>query len=349
VGRAWQFVYYYFLGSGSSGLGESAMPLRRWQVLGSIFLPAFFCLESCGLKQRARPESDATVVVRVGMKGYTKADLDRFFDSRLSEFRGSSAADEAKSALLDSFIEEKLLLSKAEQLKIEPDPQVLESMRDKLSASGGGTSSELKLDKGLDQSMAESLKAQEYLRDYVFKGLSVSKEECEDYYRQHLDEFVRNDVVHVREILVDTAEEATKIQASLKANRNRNFAELARHYSKAPTAADGGDLGTFQRGELPEEFEKVIFPLAPGTISKPVSSQYGYHIFLVEEKILAHQQKYYEVEGQIHEKLLLERQRAALDGELAALANQIQVQVDRNKLDFKYVGTRLASGGGKSQ
>jgi len=324
------------------------MPLRRWQVPGLIFLPAFFCLESCGLKERARPESNTAVVVRVGKKGYSKADLDRFFDSRLNELRGSVAADEVKSALLDSFIEEKLLLSKAEQLKIEPNPQVLESMRKKLSASGG-SSGDLKLDKDLEQSMAESLRAQEYLHDHVFKGLSVTKEECEAYYKQHLDEFVRNDVVHVREILVDTAEEAMKVRASLKANRNRNFAELARRYSKAPTAADGGDLGTFQRGELPEEFEKVIFPLAPGTVGKPVSTQYGYHIFLVEEKILAHQQKYYEVEGEIHEKLLLARQRAALDGELASLENQIPVQVDREKLDFKYVGARLASGGGKSQ
>jgi parvulin-like peptidyl-prolyl isomerase len=323
------------------------MPLRRWQVLGSVFLPAFFCLESCSLKQSARPGGNSAVVVRVGSKSYTKADLDRFFDSRLNEFRNPAGADEVKSTLLDSFIEEKLLLCKAEQLKIEPNLQALDSMRKKLSASG--SSSDVKLDKDLEQSMAESLKAQEYLRDHVFKGLSVTKEECEAYYKQHLDEFVRNDVVHVREILVDTLEEATKVQASLKASWNRDFAELARRYSKAATAAEGGDLGTFQRGELPEEFEKVIFPLAPGTISKPVRSQYGYHIFLVEEKILAHQQKYYEVEGQIHEKLLLERQRAALDGELISLAKEIPVQVDREKLDFRYVGARLTSGGGKSQ
>jgi peptidyl-prolyl cis-trans isomerase C len=64
-------------------------------------------------------------------------------------------------------------------------------------------------------------------------------------------------------------------------------------------APDGGDLGTFQKGELPEEFEKAIFPLAPGSVSKIVSSRYGYHIFLVEEKVLAHQQRLVEVKDQI--------------------------------------------------
>ncbi len=92
---------------------------------------------------------------------------------------------------------------------------------------------------------------------------------------------------------------------------------------------------------MPDEFDKVIFPLAPGTVSKIVRTQYGYHIFLVEEKILAHQQKLFKVEDQIKEKLLLERQRAALAGELASLAQRIPIQVDRERLEFKYTGARL--------
>ncbi len=324
------------------------MPPKRWHVLGLIFLPAFICLASCSSKDRAQPEKTATIV-KVGDKTYSKADLDSFFDRRLKEFHSPGSADIAKSALLDSFLEEKLLLVKAEQLKLEPAPGALESMRDKLSADGGGSRNDLIGDKDLEQNLLQTLKIQEYLRTSLFKGLAVAREECEAYYKDHLADFVRNDVVHVREILVDTENQARKVQALLKSKRNRNFAELARQYSKAPTAAQGGDLGAFQRGELPEEFEKVIFPLAPGTISRIVSSQYGYHIFLAEEKIPAHQQKYYEVRDQIQEKLLLQRQRAALDKELASLATQIPIQVDRHKLDFNYVGARLATRGGKLQ
>lgn len=324
------------------------MPPRRWHMLGLIFLPAFFCLESCGLRDRAKTESNP-YVVWVGEKGYSKADLVSFFDSRLSELRSSDATDDVKSALLDSFIDEKLLLYKADELKIKPDPQALESMRNRLSASGGGSSSELKLDKGLEQNMIESLKVQDYLRNQVFRGLSVTQEECEAYYKEHIRDYVRNDIVKVREILVDTLEQAQNIQNLLRTNRNRNFEELARQYSKAPTAAEGGELGSFQRGELPEEFEKAIFPLAPGAISQIVRTQYGYHLFHLDEKTLAHQQKYSEVENQIQEKLLLERQREALTKELAALESQIKVQLIRDKLDFKYVGTRRAFRGGVSQ
>jgi len=317
-------------------------------ALGVILLPMLFCLHSCGLKDQLGPEGNAALL-QVGEKSFSKDDLARFFNSRLNEFRDSVDADVVKSALLDSFIEEKLLLRQAEQLKIEPTPQALASMREELAASAAGGSSELKNDRDLGQSMEESLKIQGYLHDHLFKGLSVTKEESEAYYKEHLGDFVSNDMVHVREILVEDEAQAGKILASLKANRNKNFSELARIYSKAPAAASGGDMGTFQRGELPEEFEKVIFPLATGTASKIVRTRYGHHIFLVEEKILAHQQKYYEVEDRIREKLLVERQRAALDRELTSLADQVPIRLDRDGLDFRYVGTRLAPHGRKPQ
>jgi len=322
------------------------MPPGRRYVLGLIFLPVICCLGGCGLRDRTAQRESTAPIVKVGEQGYTRADLEQFFASRLNEFGGSTSADEARSALLDSFIEEKLLLQRATQLKIEPSSQALESMRERIVASGGGNSTDLKKDVDFERGILESLKIQAYLHEHLFRNLTITQEECETYYKEHLDEFVRNDVVHVREILVDTEAQAKKIQALLKANRNRNFHELARIYSKAPTAAEGGDLGTFQRGELPEEFDKVIFPLAPGTVSKIVRTQYGYHIFLVEEKILAHQQKLFEVEDQIKEKLLLERQRAALAGELASLAQRIPIQLDRERLEFKYTGARLAPRGG---
>jgi parvulin-like peptidyl-prolyl isomerase len=329
-------------------LDSSARIIGLPHALGVILLPVLFCLHGCGLKERLSSEGNAALL-QVGEKSFSNDDLTRFFNSRLNEFRDAVDADVVKSALLDNFIEEKLLLRQAEQLKIDPNPQALDSMREELAASGAGSSSELKNDRDLGQSMEESLKIQGYLHDHLFKGLSVAKEECEAYYKEHLGDFVNNDRVHVREILVEDEAQAGKILASLKASRNKNFSELARIYSKAPAAASGGDMGIFQRGELPEEFEKVIFPLAPGTASKIVRTRYGYHIFLVEEKILAHQQKYYEVEDKIKETLLVERQRAALDKELASLADQVPIQLDRDRLDFKYVGTRLAPRGRKSQ
>jgi peptidyl-prolyl cis-trans isomerase C len=144
---------------------------------------------------------------------------------------------------------------------------------------------------------------------------------------------------------VDDQEQAERILASLKASRNRNFGELARLHSKAATAADGGDMGQFQRGELPMEFERVVSRLQPGSVSRIVRTRYGYHMFMVEERIGAHQQKFYEVREQIHDKLVAERQMDIIRKELSELQRRIPVEIYSESLGFKYVGKKLAPGG----
>lgn len=323
-------------------------PLRSLVCTCFVLFTALL-IAACSWADRARSlvegNSKRASAVTVGDKTFSQEDLTRFFDTRLSDFRDPVESDQVKSHLLESFIEEKLLLCQAERFNVQPNPQMVQSMLGKIAPVGADRQRAASQDPDLERSLAESLKVQQYLHDYLLKNMSISEEECQSYYQQHLAEYVRNDVVHVREILVDDKAQAERILASLKTNRNKNFAELARVYSKAPNAPDGGDLGTFETGDLPEEFEKVIFSLAPGTVGKIVHTKYGYHIFMVEEKILAHQQKFYEVKDQIMEKLSLEREREIINRELQALVNQIPVRIHRDNLDFKYMGARFASPG----
>ena len=281
-------------------------------------------------------------------KVFTKSDLQRFFDSRLSDFRDPDKADRVKSNLLETFVEERLLLLRAERLRVEPNPQIVQSTMARIAVENpkpSGPPSAPGPDAELERSLAESLKIQQYLRDYLLRNVTVSEAECEEYYRQHLEDYVRNDVVHVREILVDDGARAERILSSLNQQKNKNFGELARVYSKAPSAADGGDLGTFQRGDLPENLEKVVFRLAPTMVSPIVQTRYGYHIFLLEEKILAHQQQFYEVKDEIQEKLLLQRERDLIARELDSLMKQIPVKIHLENLDFKYLGNRFSAEG----
>jgi peptidyl-prolyl cis-trans isomerase C len=88
--------------------------------------------------------------------------------------------------------------------------------------------------------------------------------------------------VHARHILVETEDEAKKVEDELK--KGADFAELAKKTSKDPGAADGGDLGFFTKDQMVPEFSKVAFELEPGKISDPVKSQFGWHVIKVEEK-----------------------------------------------------------------
>ncbi len=325
--------------------------MRRRMLMLSLALlfPGLSCA-GCNFRDRVRAffqsEEHKTTVVKIADRNYSKAELNRFFDDRLNEFRDPANTNVLKSNLLESFVEEKLLLYQAEQHKVEPDRQTLSALLDKMAVAGPnrqGERTDPRRAAELAQSLSDSLKTQQYLREYLLKDSSVSEVECEAYYKEHLSEYVRNDVVHAREILVDSLAEAQSLLSTLKASRNRSFADLARLHSKGASAPEGGDLGSFQKGELPEEFEKAIFAVSPGNVSKIVSSRYGYHIFLVEERIAAHQQKLVEVKNKIKEKLLLDRERDIINKELSSLSSRIEVEVYRDRLDFNYIGTRFSS------
>src|SRR3954467_5532441 len=88
--------------------------------------------------------------------------------------------------------------------------------------------------------------------------------------------------VHARHILVETEDQAKKIEDQLK--KGADFAELAKKESKDPGASDGGDLGFFTKDQMVPEFSAAAFALEPGKISDPVKTQFGWHIIKVDEK-----------------------------------------------------------------
>ncbi len=78
-------------------------------------------------------------------------------------------------------------------------------------------------------------------------------------------------------ILTGTEEEAKQVIREL--NNGAAFEDLAAKYSKDPSsAAKGGDLGEFQRGDFVPAFENAVLRLKPGQTSAVVRTPLGYHI-----------------------------------------------------------------------
>ena len=59
-----------------------------------------------------------------------------------------------------------------------------------------------------------------------------------------------------------------------------DFDKFARDYSECRSAANGGDLGVFGRGDMQQQFEEAAFALQPGELSDLVDSDSGIHIIL---------------------------------------------------------------------
>ena len=66
----------------------------------------------------------------------------------------------------------------------------------------------------------------------------------------------------------------------IKNGVQENFARIAREVSECSSCQDGGDLGTFRRGDMVKAFEDAAFQLKIGELSQPVSSESGIHLIL---------------------------------------------------------------------
>jgi peptidyl-prolyl cis-trans isomerase SurA len=97
---------------------------------------------------------------------------------------------------------------------------------------------------------------------------------------------------HARHILIKVNEVVSAEQAKARLeevrqrilNKTASFEDMARAYSNDTSASRGGDLGTLYPGDTVPEFEKVMDALAPGDISEPVQSQFGFHIIQVIDR-----------------------------------------------------------------
>ncbi len=122
----------------------------------------------------------------------------------------------------------------------------------------------------------------------VTKDVKVADSDALAYYTQNQASYGTPESREVRHILIaeqgengqvdfaESKEEADRIYAELQ--DGADFASLAKEFSDDPgTKSQGGKL-TINRGETVAEFDSTAFSLVERKISKPVKTQYGYHV-----------------------------------------------------------------------
>ena len=82
-----------------------------------------------------------------------------------------------------------------------------------------------------------------------------------------------------RHLLVDTEEQCLALKAEIEAGAD--FAAVAKEHSNCPSKAQGGDLGSFGRGQMVAEFDEVVFSAPLNQVQGPVKTQFGYHLLEV--------------------------------------------------------------------
>lgn len=129
------------------------------------------------------------------------------------------------------------------------------------------------------------------------------------------------------------AEKRKQMEDILKqAKGGADFGELAKKYSEDPGSKDKGGEYTFPRGKMVKEFEDTAFNLKTNEISDIVTTQFGYHIIKLSEKMPAKKVDYSEVKDGIKNHLMQPQIQKLAPAFVNKLVKDANIQVMDEKL-----------------
>lgn len=163
-----------------------------------------------------------------------------------------------------------------------------------------------------------------------FDAINVDAKEVKAYYDANADEFVDKEKVRARHILMKAKEDAEAVIKSMKGltgdKLKAEFTAQAKSKSTGPSAAKGGDLGYFPRGQMVPSFNDAVFAMKEGTIStEPVQSQFGYHVIYLEDKKPAQKMGFDEVKNFIEQRLKMDKFKAAMEKKMNSLKAKAKI------------------------
>ncbi|MCK5913912.1 MAG: peptidylprolyl isomerase [Desulfuromusa sp.] len=271
-------------------------------------------LLSCQQQQEPRP---LPPLLEVGERQLSLQQFEQELQDTYPDISGLTTTEQLqlKEQLLKQLIDRELILGEASRLNVQLTPDELDAAMVEVR----GSYSKDEFTKVLEQTgnnldgwiaaLKLRLLTTKVSAAALTSQVEVSDKETEIYYKKHREEFRRPVEIRARQMLFNSHEEANRVLKLLK--DGGDFATLAREYSQSPDRENGGALGYFSAGQLPIEFDEVLFKLPVRQVSDPVESPYGVHLFLVERKRKAGLRPYAAVKDEIAVKLHQQKEEVA--------------------------------------
>lgn len=206
------------------------------------------------------------ILVTVNGKNITKQDAEAFVSASSPQTHFSQLDTAQKAMIKERLIEKVLFVELAKKEEIGKQAEFQRNI----------------------EKIKEELLVNMWMKEQM-ENTVVSDSEAKAFYDKNKDKFMQKEFVHARHILVKEEKEAQAIideMKTLKGEALKNkFIELAKSKSTGPSGPKGGDLGSFNKGQMVPEFSKAVWALKVGFITlSPVKTQFGYHVIFLEDK-----------------------------------------------------------------
>lgn len=205
-----------------------------------------------------------------------------------------------REEMLNRLVDEKLTDQEIQRSGIQVDEAEIDNTIERIKKNNSFTDEDLR--RYLD---AEQITMQQYrnrikeqvlrtrLVNYEVKSkIVITQEEIQAYYDSHPELYGGKTSYHLRNILMqvpaystDADKQAVNMQMQqllIQVEAGKSFSNLARTHSQSPTAADGGDLGVFERESLSPQIQAALDGLKPNQTTAVLDTDQGFQLFYIE-------------------------------------------------------------------
>jgi len=289
-------------------------------------------------------------VARVNGELLPRSEFDQVMASNIARFEAQNqqAFDpqyrpQLERQVLDGLITRELLEQEADSIGVEISDDRVDEMLAQFTAQFPNESAYLMAleqegftEEEFRSELRRQMVIEEVIQTRVYDEVSVTEEKMRSFYEDNPQYFEISDQVEARHIILTT--EGISDEETLAAKRaelaeirqeivdGADFASVARERSEGPSAANGGELGRFGRGQMVPEFEEAAFALEPGELSEIVETQFGYHILQVTDKVEGRTESFDEARDNIETFLLEQERNVAVQHYLADLKQGAEIE-----------------------
>jgi peptidyl-prolyl cis-trans isomerase SurA len=359
--------------------GESVQLKSIWTWVSVLLLS--FVLGSC--KSGSNPDVSADTAAIVNKKEIKLAEVEKMFQNKVKQSNQKPSTEEAQALRLDilrQLIDNEMLMQQAAKEKLEATESEISAKFTELKKNfteerfqeflkqQGLTAAEIR------EEMKKNITIEKLLNKEITSKISVSDAEIKDFFSNNKQNFNLPDAWHVYHILITpkrnqaqvmedrhTFDAQTVQEAQDRAVRvlkrvlgGEDFQVVARDNSDdSASAQSGGDLGFLsaqQMQQIGPGFRQAVETLKPGeTFSKPIVTQYGFHIVRVTEKNPAGQRELSDpaVQANIRQAILSRRDDLYKSAYLDKIRNEASVRNVMAEKIFDQIGTTAQTTGKK--
>ncbi len=300
-------------------------------------------------KEAAAASKSTDVMAKVNGVAITREELDRavkilLAQSKIQQPVSAEIMKRAETAALNQLVASELLYQAGMKMENKDlDKKVQEQMAQKKKQFSSNAEYEKILketgltEKELTALMRKEIVINNVLEKEVVAKVKVTDEEVKKFYDDNKDKFKTEESVRASHILIGVNEKASaedKKKAKEKAESIRkrilageDFAAVAKKESTCPSASQGGNLGSFTKGQMVPEFEKAAFALKPGEVSEVVETKFGYHIIKLQDKKKAGTVSFDEAKKNIAEYLKAQKIQKGVSEYLDKLRKEAKIEM----------------------